>query len=76
LPVTAIFSGPSEASVGSGVFFDSSATDVRLTNVGLVASTSVSFRADDSANTNLGSSPSVALGNNDVISFSIMYEAA
>jgi hypothetical protein len=77
LPVTANASFVSnQSSLGSGVFYDSSATDVRLTNVAINSSTSVAFRADDSANTNLGSTPSVALGNNDVISFSIMYQAA
>jgi len=60
--------------VGSGQFFDSSASDVRL----LTASgdvTTVSFVADDSANDVLGVSPSVALGNNDVVSFNLIYRA-
>lgn len=72
LPVTGV---ASNAGFGSGIFYDSSATDVRIVDVGAGGS-SVSFRANDSTNNVVGVTPSVALGNNDVISFSIVYEAA
>jgi hypothetical protein len=61
--------------VGSGQFFDSSGTDVRLLT-SLSGTTNVQFFADDSNGSRLGVSPSVALGNNDVISFSIVYRSA
>jgi hypothetical protein len=72
LPFTA---ATNSGAIGAGQFFDSSATDVRL----LVASgsaTTVIFVADDSTTGALGTTPSVALGNNDVISFSVMYQVA
>ena len=72
LPVTSV---GSNSGFGSGIFYDSSATDVRVVEV-IGATTDVSFRANDSTNDAVGVTPSVALGNNDVISFSIVYEAA
>jgi hypothetical protein len=58
--------------VGSGQFFDSSASDVRLLTATGDAS-KVVFVADDSTTSRLGDSPSLALGNNDVISFNMIY---
>lgn len=72
LPVAGV---ATDAGHGSGIFYDSSATDVRVVYVD-VGATGVSFRANDSTNNAVGVTPSVALGNNDVISFSIVYEAA
>ena len=68
LPVTGVSSG----SIGSGLFFDSSASSNRVLSVG-VGTTAVAFVSDNGTD-NFGVNPSVALGNNDVISFSVMYE--
>lgn len=72
LPITSV---GSSSGYGSGIFYDSSATDVRLV-FAFAGTTTVSFRANDSTTGLLGVTPSVALGNDDVISFSIVYEAA
>lgn len=72
LPVTG---ASSLSGVGSGIFYDFSATDVRVVTVNAGTST-VTFRANDSTTNELGVTPSVALGSSDVISFSIVYEAA
>jgi hypothetical protein len=65
---------------GSGFFFDSSANDIVLTASLLQTTTTFSFLVEGStsaaAGQGLGNNPSVALGNNDVISFSIVYQAA
>jgi hypothetical protein len=57
-----------------GQFFDSSASDVRLVT-GVVVGSNLGFYADASSTNVLGISPSVALGNNDVISFSVIYRS-
>jgi hypothetical protein len=76
ITVTLPFTAASTAgAIGAGQFFDSSATDIRLLVV-QSSTTLASFVADDSTNDALGATPSVALGNNDVISFSIMYQVA
>jgi hypothetical protein len=73
LPVAA--TGGGDINFGSGYFFDSSLTDVRLISVTRSTSTTAKFFVEESASTaGLGSSPSLALGANDVISFSIVYE--
>jgi hypothetical protein len=75
LPVSAANSG--DVAFGSGFFYDDSLTDVRLVSVRRDTGTTVIFYVEESANSfGLGSSPSLALGNNDVISFSIAYETA
>jgi hypothetical protein len=71
LPVTAT----SSVSAGTGLFYDSSGTDVQVLSV-LSGTTQVSFYSDTSTTNVLGVTPNVTLGNNDVISFSIVYEAA
>ena len=71
--VTLPVNGDGSASgFGSGQFFDSSGSDVTLLNC-LSGTTNVEFRSDDSSNA-FGISPSIALGANDVISFSIIYK--
>jgi hypothetical protein len=73
LPVSAANSG--DVAFGSGFFYDDSLTDVRLVSVRRDTGARVIFYVEESANLfGLGSSPSLALGNNDVISFSIVYE--
>jgi hypothetical protein len=65
---------------GSGFFFDSSANDIVLLSSLVQTTTTFSFFAEASTSAvlgqGLGNNPSVALGNNDVISFSIVYQAA
>jgi len=72
IPFTA---ASNQDAVGFGIFYDDSATDVRLLSV-KTGTTSVSFFAEDSTTLVLGATPSVALGNGDVVSFSIMYETS
>ena len=76
ISVTAPFAAATNSgAVGAGQFFDSSGTDVRILSA-QVSGTSIVFVADDSTGDALGASPSVALGNNDVISFSLTYQVA
>jgi hypothetical protein len=63
------------AGVGSAIFFDSSATDTFVLSTEANGS-SVSFYNDASTSQPFGNTPSVTLGNNDVISFSLVYEVA
>lgn len=73
LPVTGVIN----SARGSGFFYDSSTTDVILTYAFLASTTTVGFLSETSTTTTgFGSSPNVTLGNNDVISFSIVYLAA
>jgi hypothetical protein len=71
LPVNFINQALDLTLVGSGIFFDSSATTTSV--LGVVASniSYVEFRADNST-----ALLNTTLGNGDVISFSIVYEAA
>jgi hypothetical protein len=71
LPVNFINLAGDLTLVGSGIFFDSSATTTSV--LGVVASnvSYVEFRADNST-----ALLNTTLGNGDVISFSIVYEAA
>jgi len=64
-------------SMGSGLVFDSSTTNVILVSVIRASASTVKFIAEDTNNTTntLGSSPALTLANNDVISFSLMYES-
>jgi hypothetical protein len=57
--------------VGSGIFFDSSATTTSVLGVVASATSYVEFRADNST-----ALLNTTLGNGDVISFSIVYEVA
>jgi len=68
LPLTARTSGASSA-IGSGIFYDSSATNNVLVSVERINSTSVVFIANASSQ-----QLTTALGNGDVVSFSIAYE--
>jgi hypothetical protein len=65
-------------SVGSGFFYDDSATDIILLTVLQASTTTVSFRTEDgtSPTAGFGQLPSLALANDDVISFSIVYRIA
>lgn len=68
------YAGGGQTVIGTGLFYDSSATDVMLTTA-IVSSGEALFVVDAStavAN-KLGSSPSVALGSGDVLSFSVGY---
>lgn len=67
--------GSTRQVLGSGIFYDDSATDVVLVNVLKPAgspTTSVQFVSD--ATTVLTTPINTTLGNNDVISFSITYQ--
>jgi hypothetical protein len=64
------------AGSGSGTFFDSSATDVYLLAAVVSSSVGVVFQAETSTGNNFGATPNVTLGNNDVLSFSIVYQVA
>jgi hypothetical protein len=69
LPLTAVTSGTA-FHVGSGLFYDSSATNNVLLSVDrTTAGTEVNFTANASSTI-----LNTTLGNNDVISFSIVYE--
>jgi hypothetical protein len=77
LPVNASSDSSSKV-YGSGMFFDTSGSDVRLVTVIRNSSTTVRFLTEATTDNTggLGSNPSVTLGNGDVISFSIAYETA
>jgi hypothetical protein len=64
--------------LGSGMFFDSSANDIILFSVVTQTVSTVRFLTDASTSRasgeGLGINPSLALGNNDVISFTLFYE--
>ena len=64
--------------LGTGVFYDDSATDMQLTTVVQNSTTTVRFVTDasTSSTSGLGANPSLALASNDVISFSIVYLVA
>jgi len=76
LPITAATS--TNESLGTGLFFDSSASDVMLTIVRYFNTTTVAFMTEATTSTTgyLGADPNVTLENNDVISFSIVYQTA
>lgn len=73
-PVTAV----SGSGRGAGFFYDSSATDVRLIHVNLDSTTRIRMvvEAGTSTTDGLGLNPNLTLGNGDVISFSIVFQAA
>jgi hypothetical protein len=73
LPLTPV-SASIAPTVGSGIFFDESASDMRLVTVLGSNLAGAIFIADDSTTSGVGDTPSIALANNDVISFSVMYE--
>ena len=75
-PVTA--ASGNNVCVGSGFFYDDSATDIILLTVSQASTTTVSFRTETSTSISVGFGqlPSFALANNDVISFSIAYRVA
>jgi len=80
LPISAAAasSGSEIRTIGSGFFYDASATDVILLNVGLVNSTNVGFNTELSTNPSVffGNQPSLALANDDIVSASIVYQVA
>jgi len=64
------FRSPSPTTtVGSGIFFDSSGSTTSVLSVMASATTYMEFRADGSTDL-----LNTTLGNNDVVSFSIIYE--
>lgn len=70
--VTLPFTGASARSTGSGFFFDSSASTTSILMIQLNgAKTAAQFYADGA-----GALLNTTLGNNDVISFSFLYEVA
>lgn len=76
LPVTV--GSSSFRALGSGMFFDSSATDIILVSAVYESSTTVRFLTDLSTSRasgdGLGNNPTLALGSNDIISFTLFYE--
>lgn len=68
------YAGGGTTVIGTGLFYDSSATDVMLTTA-TVSGSQASFVTDASTSSSdkLGTSPSVALGSGDVLSFSVGY---
>ena len=62
--------------LGSGMFFDTSGSDVRLLTAIVNSSSTVRFLVEATTDniSGLGANPSLALGNGDVIQFSIAYE--
>jgi hypothetical protein len=62
---------------GGGFFFDSSANDVRLIQVNLLSTTRIRMfvEAGTSTSDSLGLNPNLTLGNGDVISFTMTFEA-
>jgi hypothetical protein len=73
LPVNSNTSSP--VAVGTGLIFDDSGSDVILVTPVINSASTVRFAADatTSYSSAWGANPSVALANNDVISFSIIY---
>jgi hypothetical protein len=63
--------------MGSGLVFDSSGSNIILVSAVRASASTVKFIAEDTNNTTntLGFSPALTLANNDVISFSVMYES-
>lgn len=70
LPVNMASTVTTNAVVGSGLFFDSSATDVKLVSVVRDSATNVGFFQNTGTFTLLNTT----VGNGDIISFSLMYE--
>jgi hypothetical protein len=77
MPIS-IAGGTQLRTLGSGFFFDSSGTDVRLITPIYNGTTTVRFLAEATTDraSGLGANPSIALGADDVISFSVAYEVA
>jgi hypothetical protein len=76
LPVTISTPGhnPDALSIGTGLFFDLSATDVIVLTAIRATNTTVGFVTDASTSTSgLGTTPSLALASGDVISFTLSY---
>lgn len=69
LPINAVATSAPFAVFGSGVFYDSSTTTTKLTTVVRDSASTVSFYENSSS-----SAITTTLGNDDVISFSIVYE--
>lgn len=76
LPVTAVRSGSLAFGVGEFGFWDASASQLFIGQARLISTTTIdAFR--DSAGNSIGSStPTVALASGDVITISVIYEAA
>jgi len=77
LPVTAATSG-TRPIFGAGYFYDDSLTDIRLVSVWRAGNTTVAFSVEEGTSefNGLGTDPSLALANNDIINFSIVYQAS
>lgn len=68
-----------ETCFGNGFILDASATDVILLSCFHQSSTTIRFVSEATttiSSSGFGASPAFTLANNDIISFSIMYEAA
>jgi hypothetical protein len=76
LPVTALSGMAVSGSVGAGAIVDTSANTVYAATVFLTSTTSVVWVDTNASNNAVGTTPSFALASGDVISASIMYEAA
>jgi hypothetical protein len=76
LPVS--FSSTTRMICGSGYFYDDSLTDIRLVSVWRSSATTVAFSVEEGTleSQGLGLDPSLALANNDIINFSIVYQAS
>lgn len=77
VPVT-IATASTVRTLGTGFFYDSSGTDVQLLTVIPSGGSAVRFLTEASTSRasgeGLGVSPAVALGNGDVLSFTLIYE--
>lgn len=78
LPLTASTTGATDLSLGGGIFYDDSASDVILVTPVFQSSTTVRLMTDSTTSRTggLGANPSLALANNDVISLSFQYRVA
>lgn len=77
VPVS-IAGGSSIRTLGSGFFFDSSGSDVDLITAVYNSTSTVRFfdASTTDRNSGYGADPSIALGADDVISFSLAYQVA
>lgn len=65
-----------QESLGSGYFYDSSATDVILVQVQRSSTNAFSFISDASTSGSLGFTPNVTLGSGDILSFTASFEVS
>lgn len=77
LPVNASTISTTVRSIGAGIFYDASATDVMNTTVQIESASAVAFYSEASTLSGFfGTSPALTLANGDGISFSCFYQAA